>query len=309
MRGVLILLVGCFMAGCYGSESLHGQADSTTDPAIDTVVDSDVLVDTDSPIDTIVEESTIVSECGNGIVETGEECDDGNEDNCDGCRVDCTWSRALLTEGLWQTGALVDDGVLCLPSFFTVEAWIRHGERTYSTDILSQGDHFFIAIGSINIAPYTAVVALHHISCASPDTCDLVSGKTLSESGLEEWHHVVATGRPSDDPHRVWELGYYFDGTWVGTGGGWHFVPELACVGPMVILGRYGGTIDEVRISDGEVYTSDFVPPSVLSVEENTIALWRFDNEVEGVVPDVSGNGYDVVLVDGTLVPDDCHLP
>src|SRR5207247_9870849 len=28
--------------------------------------------------------------CGNGSVEAGEECDDGNTDNCDGCSNGCT---------------------------------------------------------------------------------------------------------------------------------------------------------------------------------------------------------------------------
>jgi len=28
--------------------------------------------------------------CGNGVIEPGEECDDGNSDNCDGCSNDCT---------------------------------------------------------------------------------------------------------------------------------------------------------------------------------------------------------------------------
>lgn len=40
-----------------------------------------------------------------------------------------------------------------------------------------------------------------------------------------------------------------------------------------------------------------------------TVMLLDFGEEMDGAIPDVSGNGHDAVLVDGTLVPDDCHMP
>jgi cysteine-rich repeat protein len=46
-----------------------------------------------------------VNACGDGVVDDGEECDDGNDDNTDGCHNDCT-------EGLCGDGA-VDDGEQC----------------------------------------------------------------------------------------------------------------------------------------------------------------------------------------------------
>ena len=47
--------------------------------------------------------------CGNGIKEEGEECDDGNEDNFDGCRTDCTLP--------YCGDNILDDGEQCEPPF------------------------------------------------------------------------------------------------------------------------------------------------------------------------------------------------
>ncbi len=47
--------------------------------------------------------------CGDGVEDTGEACDDGNPDNRDGCSVDCaveaTAGDLIVTYELWDTGA------------------------------------------------------------------------------------------------------------------------------------------------------------------------------------------------------------
>ena len=54
--------------------------------------------------------------CGNGILEAGEECDDGNTVNGDGCENDCTTSSVALQEQItlfvtssWHDGNLKED--------------------------------------------------------------------------------------------------------------------------------------------------------------------------------------------------------
>jgi hypothetical protein len=65
-----------------------------------------------------------------------------------------------------------------------------------------------------------------------------------------------------------------------------------------------------LRVSRNALYYFyDFTPPRYLRVEGETVAFYDFNQEVDGVIPDISGNGHDAVLVDGTLVPDDCHMP
>jgi hypothetical protein len=70
--------------------------------------------------------------------------------------------------------------------------------------------------------------------------------------------------------------------------------------------------MDDVRISDDALYTSSsapFTPARRLEATAGTVALWDFDRVVEDVVPDVSGNGHDAVLLHGRFVPDECHGP
>jgi cysteine-rich repeat protein len=46
--------------------------------------------------------------CGDGIVDTGEQCDDGNTNNSDDCRNDCT--VPVCGDGIVDTGEQCDDG-------------------------------------------------------------------------------------------------------------------------------------------------------------------------------------------------------
>jgi cysteine-rich repeat protein len=48
--------------------------------------------------------------CGNGAVESGEACDDGNTNNCDGCRGDCSRVDDDCGDGIVECGEACDDG-------------------------------------------------------------------------------------------------------------------------------------------------------------------------------------------------------
>ena len=48
--------------------------------------------------------------CGNGILDPGEQCDDGNQDNLDTCRNDCT--LPVCGDGITDLGEACDDGNL-----------------------------------------------------------------------------------------------------------------------------------------------------------------------------------------------------
>jgi hypothetical protein len=75
-----------------------------------------------------------------------------------------------------------------------------------------------------------------------------------------------------------------------------------------------GGLVDDFRVSSTALYSildgsEDFVPERELGVRPDTILLLDFDHETGGVIPDVTGNGHDALLLGGSLVPDECHLP
>lgn len=48
--------------------------------------------------------------CGDGVVDTGEECDDGNTTDGDGCAADCSNEPAVCGDGVIQVGEGCDDG-------------------------------------------------------------------------------------------------------------------------------------------------------------------------------------------------------
>jgi cysteine-rich repeat protein len=67
-RLALVVLLAC--AGCLDWQELYGEACT------------DCEADPEAP-----------ASCGNGQVEAGEACDDGDRDDGDGCRNDCSWAR------------------------------------------------------------------------------------------------------------------------------------------------------------------------------------------------------------------------
>ncbi len=58
--------------------------------------------------DPVIVYPIITPVCGNGIVDPGEECDDGNQDNFDACRNDCT--LPFCGDGIVDAGEQCDDG-------------------------------------------------------------------------------------------------------------------------------------------------------------------------------------------------------
>jgi cysteine-rich repeat protein len=112
-----------------------------------------------------------------------------------------------------------------------------------------------------------------------------------------QWHHL-AWSMPSGD--------LFVDGVrqnWTN-----NTDPTFVSTAPQVPM-HFGGWFDEdagqseygmigwiasARISSGIRYTENFAPGALRS-DANTQALWDFGNRVEGIFPDLSGNGHDAI--------------
>jgi len=299
-RFVSSLMVAWMLGGCGCSEtSIVGGSMTSSDATPDAVLDASSEHGAgDGPVSTT---------CGNGTIEGTEQCDDGNSDDCDGCSNECRWSMSMRIDNGWN-GAVVHRGIApCLPTPFTVEMWFKWSEGQCA--IVQQPACFNLSAGISGF--------LYELW---EESGDLIAGGTHMEEELETgtWHHAAITYEPEPERPECYRTSEYMDGINLGGGVGTCPGRTWRCIGPLYIGVPFyessppstcSMTVDEVRISEGVVYTSDFSPTERLSVRSDTIALWTFDEEVDGVIPDVSGNGHDAVLVNGTLVPDECRRP
>jgi cysteine-rich repeat protein len=281
MRFLACSLAAVLAPGCYSSSSLGGAADASTDRGADRV----------GP-----------GTCGNGVVDEGEGCDDGDDDDCDGCTRLCEPELAMHVEHD-MPGATVDADVApCVTCPFTVEAWFRSDDYERMVPIVEQEGTMGLAAGLVFFEFYAAyfVSASWHGGVLEPG----------------EWHHAALVCFHDEEG---WWLSAFADGVTTGGIGGLPGPTPWGCDEPLYIAHAIGsdpdayvGTLDDLRISSECLYEwspDGFVPERYLGVRPDTVALWDFDRVVDGVIPDISGNGYDARLGSGRLVADGCHLP
>ena len=264
--------------------------DPTPDPASDS-----------ADVDDAAEE--LPDNCGNAIIDPGEECDDGDGDDCNGCSNECEWEQAMRIWGR-TPGALVSEWrSLCVSCPFAIEGWFR-AEAWYS-----HASMLYIP-GFVDVQ-VNRESHLLEFDFGERATC--TSPYVVGSLAVGSWHHLALICTIMSSSF----LMVFIDGQLTQA----FYIPDdWTCDGPVHIGNRSELeesahlTLDDIRISNSIVYgragdAGDFTPASYLDVRPDTLALWRFNTEVEGIVEDASGHGHDAELVEGDLVPDDCRLP
>lgn len=137
--------------------------------------------------------------CGNGVVESGEACDDGNDAPDDGCKACARDSIIFVTSEVYQgfaVGGLFGADQRCrslaakagLPRFETYKAWL-------STPTMSAGERLIHSLGR-----YTLVNGL----VVAPDWAGLTSAPLLNPIMVDEysqtqdyvaWTGTIASGK------------------------------------------------------------------------------------------------------------------
>src|SRR5882672_12352219 len=126
-----------------------------------------------------------------------------------------------------------------------------------------------------------------------------VIGSTVLSAN--NWHHIAGTYNGS-------QLQIYVDGVLDGT---YNYSTTIGATTTSLMIGRghspyqpqwYNGLIDEVRVSNTVIYTSNFTPASSLTAGSSTKGLWKFDGQTPN---DSSGNGNNGTLNGGATYSTD----
>ena len=242
--------------------------------------------------------------CGNGALDSGEECDDSNANKCDGCE---SCSKQYVLNLPAKASAKSTELAAGLPgnqSDACYEAWgLTNGTVADAVYLSSTADashsNFILRCQSGNL-----VFAVEN----GGGTALVINSS--AKCGDNKWHHVVGC---RDVTGSNLSLTLYFDGTQVGTLSG-----TVSQVGPAatvfvggVTYGQDGlaGSIDEVRVSKSLRYTVNFTPARHFTPDADTVALWHFNEGTGTTFADASGNNYGGTIVGGTWGPDTGYKP
>jgi RHS repeat-associated protein len=160
----------------------------------------------------------------------------------------------------------------------TLEAWVKPSSTPFVEQILSR---YTSSDGGYDLCLYNGKARmdmLHTGTAYNP----LVGNTVLSTN---VWHHVAGVFDGSQ--YRL-----YVDGV-LDASSSTTYAPASGTGG--LAIGRdatgagqyFNGLIDEIRITSGVVYTTNFTPPTHLTAVSGTAGLWKFDGQT---LTDSSGN-------------------
>ena len=177
----------------------------------------------------------------------------------------------------------------------TVEAWVKVNSIGAYQDIITRESYAQSGTGGGYELSVTNLGKPRFDLYQGPTSWTPVVGATTMTAGA--WHHVAGVFDGSQ--MRIY-LNGVLDGTFNTTNGPASGTSSLK-------LGRtsggsyFGGLIDEARVSNAAVYTSNFTPQTHLTASGSTKGLWKFDAQS---INDSSGNANHGTL-QGTVYSDD----
>lgn len=225
----------------------------------------------------------------------------------DGQNIGVTWVNqlALSSERVKKHALLFNGGedrveiptLLPPQGSLTVELWIKPRMTANGLIAMADGDFAYSLWHSTNTEGFSRKANATKASAAR--------GDRLYEEAKDRWTHYAGVwdgsklyyfvnGKRVGEEDGAAPMSFKFRGTRLG-------MAEAEKWGKPSSL-NFNGEMHEVRISETARYLSDFTPPKHFTKEEDTLALYYFDEGSGDVLKDSSGNGHDGQIVGATWV-------
>src|ERR1041384_2131815 len=192
--------------------------------------------------------------------------------------------RSLLFNG---TSAYVDvpyNANLNITSALTLEAWVKTSSTAYQ-HVMERGDWWQNQM-SYDLTLSESKVRLDIMQ--SNGTYATVIGNTAMS--LNAWHHIAGV-------YDGTQMRVYLDGVLNGTAAA-TMAPGNNTTGFRIgkssflyYPNYFNGRIDEVRVSNAAIYSSNFTPSAHLNVTASTKGLWKFDGQTANDWSNSGANG------------------
>lgn len=214
--------------------------------------------------------------CGNALVESGEQCDDGPPSLCRGCET-CK-KRNWLVLPAQSRGHITGVTLPAAAASACYEAWAKLENGTERIILSSAGSasgqvHFTLGCSwdATASAAYPYLFSANGAQTLQPDW---VPGATKPSCADGAWHHYAVCRSVSGTTAT---LNLFVDGSLVRTATG----AVASIYAPSGLsLGETGSanlSIDEVRVSNKIRYTSTFTPVRRHTRDVNTVLLYHLD--------------------------------
>ncbi|HKR13834.1 MAG TPA: LamG-like jellyroll fold domain-containing protein [Pyrinomonadaceae bacterium] len=224
---------------------------------------------------------------------------------CGGCSNDAPSNKSLSLNGTSHYVRVPDSASINITGPLTVEAWIKTTASSTEQGIVERyddeggtdGGYALRLHSNGKLAFYTLRDRDYHY--------DFVQGSTTISTGV--WHHVAGVFDGG-------QLRVYVDGVLDGTKAS-TFAPFTGTTDLLIgakspdASGKFQGLIDEVRLTAGALYATNFVPSTRLTATGNTKGLWRFESLAGSTVADASCNANDGSVVGGAGLSSDVGEP
>ena len=242
----------------------------------------------------------VSSPCGNGELDEGESCDDGNDLTCDGCE-ECGVRYVLLADGVPGHYIEVIDEAAGTPldlfnTPFTVEGWYRTQAGEDGIGLHKRGS---------DDQGWSFEVNNNKIQARVHGKFEHVLAYAIATAG---WVHVawVYDGLYS----RIFVAGkevssMLFPTIMLKTDAKLIIAADVDAEGS--VTGYDKGRLDELRISSVARYVEDFPPPRRHVADGDTVAIWHFDEGSGFKVYDVSANAFKGTAMGMQWEADDCY--